>query len=164
MTNTNIAATGANCPALLRTHGGTRLALIAESYQRLTGKALIAAGSDPASALWSLPQVVLAHSTEDDPIFFFGNRQALELFELTAEQVIAMPSRLSAEPMLREARESLLQRVTRHGYIDDYEGIRISSSGKRFVIKAATVWNLIDEHGTNHGQAATFSQWQMLQD
>lgn len=150
------------CPKLLIDHAGSRLTLITESYQRLTGKPLIPAGSDPAAALWTLPQIVLAHSTEDDPVFFYGNRLALELFEVSPEQIIAMPSRLSAEPMLREEREALLERVSRDGYIDDYQGVRISSTGQRFMIKAATVWNLIDEHGVNHGQAATFSQWEFL--
>jgi PAS domain-containing protein len=140
----------------------TRLQLIADSYRRLTGRALIADGSDPIAALWSLPQVVLAHGTESDPVFFYGNRKALELFELTPEQIIRMPSRLSAEPLQREAREELLLRVAQHGFIDDYEGIRVSSSGKRFRIKQATVWNLIDHQGKLHGQAATFAEWETL--
>jgi PAS domain-containing protein len=140
----------------------TRLQLIADSYQRLTGRSLLAEGSDPITALWSLPQVVLAHGTESDPVFFYGNRKALELFELTPEQIIRMPSRLSAEPLQREAREELLLRVTQHGFIDDYEGIRVSSSGKRFRIKQATVWNLIDDQGKLHGQAATFAEWETL--
>lgn len=149
-------------PALLHDHAGKRLQLIANSYKQLTGHDLIAPGSDIASAMWELPQVILAHGTEADPIFFYGNRRALELFELTPSQIIRMPSRLSAEPLLREAREKLLQRVAQHGFIDDYEGVRISSSGKRFKIKRATVWNLIDEQGHVHGQAATFSQWERL--
>ncbi|MDO8907014.1 MAG: MEKHLA domain-containing protein [Pseudohongiella sp.] len=150
------------CPLLLVSQAGERLKLIADSYRRLTGRALIADGSDSESALWSLPQVVLAHGTESDPVFFYGNRMALELFELTPDQITRMPSRLSAEPLQREAREKLLQRVAQHGFIDDYEGIRVSSTGKRFRIKQATVWNLIDEHGLAHGQAATFGEWEIL--
>ena len=149
-----------HCPAQLVLHAGTRLHLISDSYFRLTGKTLIAAGSNPADALWDLPQIVLAHGTENDPLFFYGNRMALKLFELTPEQIIGMPSRLSAEPLLREARETLLQRVAQRGFIDDYEGIRISSTGKRFRIKQATVWNLTDAGGLLHGQAATFGEWE----
>lgn len=150
------------CPTLLCEHAGNRLQLISDSYNHLTRRDLTTPGRDAASALWSLPQVILAHGTEADPIFFYGNRLALELFELTPSQIIRMPSRLSAEPMLREAREQLLQRVSQHGFIDDYEGVRISSSGKRFRIRNATVWNLIDRHGQLHGQAATFSEWQHI--
>ncbi|MBU2097622.1 MAG: MEKHLA domain-containing protein [Gammaproteobacteria bacterium] len=152
----------AQCPALLCDHAGSRLPLIVDSYQQLTGHDLIVPGSDVTSALWELPQVILAHGIEADPIFFYGNRLALELFELTPSQIIQMPSRLSAEPLERTAREHLLQRVTQHGFIDDYEGVRVSSSGKRFMIRQATVWNLIDAQGQLHGQAATFGNWEFL--
>jgi PAS domain-containing protein len=136
-----------------------RIALIAESYLRLTGQRLVPESGDVIEKLWSLPQVILAHGTEKDPLFFYGNRAALELFELTPEELVAMPSRLSAEPLLREERSRLLERVNRHGFIDDYAGIRVSSGGRRFQISNATVWNLIDERGSIHGQAATFSDW-----
>lgn len=134
----------------------SRLALIATSYARLTGRQLAAPGDDPALALWTAPRVIVAHGLEADPIFFFGNRAALHQFEMRFEQFAAMPSRLSAEPMLREERQALLDRVARDGFIDDVAGIRISATGRRFRIEQATVWNLIDEHGSVHGQAATF--------
>lgn len=67
-----------------------------------------------------------------------------------------MPSRLSAEAPLREERAALLERVSRHGFIDDYAGIRISARGTRFRIENAVVWNLIDGAGVCHGQAAMF--------
>jgi hypothetical protein len=134
----------------------SRLALIAASYQRLTGRQLAAPGDDPALALWTAPRVIVAHGLEVDPIFFFGNRAALHQFEMNFEQFTAMPSRLSAELMLRGERQALLDRVSRNGFIDDVSGIRISATGRRFRIEQATVWNLIDEHGSVHGQAATF--------
>jgi hypothetical protein len=137
----------------------SRLELIAASYERLTGRALAAPVDDIAQALWTAPRAIVAHGTEADPIFFFGNRAALDRFEMTVEQFIATPSRLSAEPMLRAERQALLDRVTRHGFIDDYAGIRVSATGRRFRIEQATVWNLIDAHGSVHGQAATFDRW-----
>lgn len=149
--------TDSKCPALLRDHAGARLSLIAESFARLLGRPLLAEGADPVQGMWSLPCVVLAHGTESDPRFFYGNRQALELFELTPAQLIAMPSRLSAEPLRRKERAQLLARVAEKGYIDDYSGIRVSSSGRRFRIHDAVVWNLIDASGRLHGQAATFA-------
>ncbi len=145
------------CPALLCNHAGARLSLIAESFARLLGRPLITEGPDPAQSLWTLPRVILAHGTEADPLFFYGNRLALELFELSPEQLIAMPSRLSAEPLRREERARLLARVAENGFIDDYSGIRVSSSGKRFRIHDAVVWNLLDARGHLHGQAATFA-------
>ncbi len=52
--------------------------------------------------------------------------------------------------------------VTRKGFIDDYRGIRISKTGRRFLIDNATVWNLLDENGAHYGQAATFSAWKYV--
>jgi MEKHLA domain len=59
----------------------------------------------------------------------------------------------------RQERERLLARVTAHGIIDDYSGIRIAKSGRRFRILRATVWNLSDAAGRPLGQAAAFSDW-----
>ena len=135
-----------------------RLALIAESFQRLTGQKLIDSNGD----LWTAPRAILAHGTEPDPVFFYGNALTLSLFEMTPEQFAQLPSRLSAEPVHRDERARLLDRVTRDGYIDDYAGIRISATGRRFRIEQAVVWNLIDAEGRIHGQAATFDRWTML--
>jgi hypothetical protein len=136
-----------------------RLPLIAESYQRLLGKPLVSASGDIALDLWQASQVIVAHGTEDDPVFFYGNRRALDVFEMAFADFICLPSRFSAEPLLREERARLLERVSRDGYIDDYAGVRVSASGRRFRIEQAVVWNLIDAAGVCHGQAATFDHW-----
>ena len=141
-----------------------RLALISDSYRRLTGRPLVA-DCPPgalAAALWAAPCAIVAHGTEADPVFFYGNRLALELFEMDFAAFTRLPSRFSAEPLAREERARLLERVTRDGFIDDYAGIRISATGRRFRINAATVWNLVDAAGIRHGQAATFADWQPL--
>ncbi|MEQ1532957.1 MAG: MEKHLA domain-containing protein [Sideroxydans sp.] len=137
------------------------LRLIVESYQRLTGKPLIpivpADANDLRTAIWEAPRAIVAHGTEDDPIFFYGNRLALQLFEMTAEEFAQLPSRLSAEPLAQEARVKLLEKVAQQGYVDGYSGMRIAKSGRSFMITDATVWNLLDETGQYHGQAAIFS-------
>lgn len=137
-----------------------RLRLIAESYQRLTDKPLIgevsADGEALRRALWEAPRAIVAHGTEADPIFFYGNRLALQLFEMSFEEFARLPSRLSAEPLALEAREKLLEKATRQGYVDGYSGMRIAKSGRRFMITDCTVWNLADEAGALHGQAAVF--------
>jgi hypothetical protein len=126
----------------------------------LTGKALIAdVPSDIVAlrlALWNAPRAIVAHGTEDDPVFFYGNRLALQLFEMSFDEFTRLPSRFSAEPLAREERSKLLQRVTLQGFADNYSGMRIASSGKRFMIADGTVWNLADEQGDYHGQAAVF--------
>ena len=137
-----------------------RLRLIVASYWRLTGKALIDnVPSDFAAfrdALWNAPRAIVAHGTEDDPIFFYGNRLALQLFEMSFDEFARLPSRLSAEPLAQEARVKLLDKVMQQGYVDNYSGMRIAKSGKRFMITDTTVWNLVDEKGLHHGQAAVF--------
>ena len=133
-----------------------RLALIATSYHRLTGKHLLEQAQFTADAMWHAPRIIVAHGIEADPIFFYGNRLALQLFEMSFEEFSRLPSRFSAEPLERQARAALLASVAANGFIEDYSGVRIAKSGRRFVIERATVWNLLDEAGICHGQAATF--------
>ena len=139
--------------------------MLRTSYLHCTGKPLIAPAIGNAEAIAALDQApfaLLSHGTETDPVFNYGNRRALQLFELSWEELTRLPSRLSAEPMLQAERAQLLARVAQHGYIDDYSGVRISSIGKRFMIRNATVWNVLDEAGQPCGQAALLPQWQML--
>lgn len=139
---------------------GERLRLLAESYQRLTGKALIDNDADDLvalrEALWSAPFAIVAHGTEADPIFFYGNEYALRCFEMEFDEFARLPSRLSAEPVNQAAREQALRMVAERGYIDGYSGMRIARSGRRFMITDCTIWNLTDENGGLHGQAAVF--------
>lgn len=139
--------------------GAARIALVAQSHRRLTGRALVSESGDVTGLLWNLPAVVLAHGLGDDPVFFYANRLALDRFALSAEALVTMPSRLSAEAPERGERERLLARVSAEGFIDDYAGVRIAATGARFRIERATVWNLVDEVGVRHGQAATFAHW-----
>ncbi|HEY0467820.1 MAG TPA: MEKHLA domain-containing protein [Polyangiaceae bacterium] len=140
-----------------------RLNLLVDSYQRLTGRHLIEASvSNRWQACWAAPRVIVAHGIEPDPIFFYGNQLALSRFEMDFATFTCLPSRYSAEPLLREEREALLARVRERGFIDDYAGVRVSASGKRFRIEQAVVWNLLDEAGQRHGQAATFEHWRPL--
>jgi hypothetical protein len=85
---------------------------------------------------------------------------AQRLFERDWNEFIGLPSRLSAEAPVRSERERLLTRVTTHGFINDYSGIRISRSGHRFRIQRATVWNVSDAAHHHLGQAAAFSNWE----
>lgn len=139
-----------------------RLALIAASYERLLGQPLVARGPDIAVAFWTAPRVIVAHGAEADPVFFYGNQLALQAFEMDFAAFSRLPSRYSAEPLARDERARLLERVTRDGYIDDYSGVRISAQGRRFRIDQAVVWNLVDADGRYHGQAATFDHWTPL--
>jgi PAS domain-containing protein len=140
--------------------GDTRLFdLITGSFRRLTGRELAGSAADADWLYHQAPFVVLAHDGGADPRFIYANEAAQACFEYSADELIGLPSRLSAEAEERAARQLLLDRVSRDGFISDYSGIRIAKSGRRFRIENAIVWQLIDAHGTHHGQAATFSEW-----
>lgn len=141
---------------IIERHAGEqRIALIAGSHSRLTGRELATSSEE----LWMLPTVVVAHGTEADPVFFYGNRAALTLFEFPAREFVALPSRLSAEADEQKARADLMARVARDNFVADYSGVRVSASGRRFRIEGATVWNLLDADGALCGQAAAFARW-----
>ncbi|BAV32839.1 hypothetical protein SCL_0517 [Sulfuricaulis limicola] len=139
--------------------------LLTSSYRHWTGRDLVDAGLsavEQARVLYEAPFVVASHGTGDDPVFSYANRAALALFETGWPDFTAMPSRLSAEPMERAPRAQLLERVSRRGFIDDYSGIRISAAGRRFRVRNATVWNLMDARGAPAGQAVMFRDWEYL--
>jgi hypothetical protein len=136
-----------------------------DSYVRLVKEELIPREDTPeeqAKRLFTSPFVVASHGLQDDPILNYGNLTALDIWEMDWEQFTQTPSRLTAEPVNREERARMLEQARTHGYISDYRGIRISLSGKRFLVERATVWNIHKPDETPLGQAATFSYWTFL--
>lgn len=106
--------------------------------------------------------ILLSSDVQEDPLLNFANEAALKLWEIDWQTLCKTPGRKTAEPMEREARQAFLDAVRSQGYVENYSGIRISSTGKRFRIEKALVWNLLDENGAYLGQAATFSAWTPL--
>lgn len=147
-------------PDILKSHLYQRHAeYLCASYERYTGLPLLPSASDShpmIEQLFDAPFALLSHDTRSDPVFNFGNRVALKHFEMSWEMLTQLPSRQSAEPINQEDRARLMAEVTEKGYIDNYSGIRISSTGKRFMINRAIVWNLYDDKGQYYGQAALF--------
>lgn len=140
-------------------------ALLRASYRHWTGHDLVTPeldGTQAVPVLFDAPFAVLSHDAQADPVFTYGNRRALELFEVPWIEFTALPSRLSAGAENRYERERLLARVSSYGYIDDYAGVRVSASGRQFMIRGATLWNLIDGEGRYRGQAALIREWQAL--
>jgi len=136
-----------------------------ESFRHWTGRDLLdRSGSveEQAEGLFFAPVVVVSHGKEADPILNYGNQAALDLWEVTWERLIGMPSRQTAEPVNQLERTHMLELVEQQGYYDRYRGVRISSTGRRFLIEEALVWNVIDEQKRHIGQAATFSRWTRL--
>lgn len=133
--------------------------LLLDSYRRWTGRDLVDPGlsaAERACALYEAPFVVASHGTGEDPVFNYANRAALALFETDWSGFTAMPSRLSAGPMEQQERARMLERVRRDGFMDDYGGVRVTAAGRRFRLRGATLWNVVDASGGSHGQAVMF--------
>ena len=135
------------------------LELLAKSYKHFLKKNLITNLNDLNTANF----VCASHYYyEDEPKFIYGNQAALKLWELDQESFIGMPSKFTAEAVEREDRQKLLDEVNKNGYIKNYSGIRISSTGKRFMIKDAVVWNVLNEQEQTIGQAVKFEDYEYI--
>ncbi len=131
-----------------------------DSYRHWVGKELVARVGDEraqAQRLFEASCIVVSHGVEPDPVLNYGNQVALDLWEVSWEQFTATPSRLTAEADNRPERERMLAQARAQGYYDGYTGVRISSTGRRFVVDRAIIWTVIDLAGSPVGQAATFS-------
>jgi PAS domain S-box-containing protein len=130
--------------------------LLTASYQRLLGTTLVPPGCDASWLYCEAPFAVLAHNTDPDPKFMYANKAAQACFEYSRDELLGLPSRLSAAAPDREERQRLLEAVARQGYLRGYRGMRIAKSGRRFWIEAGVIWQLVDARGIARGQAATF--------
>ena len=139
--------------------------MLARSFFKWTGRDLLPGIFNPpglSKNIFHAPFVLVSHGTEADPVLNYGNLSALNLWDMSWAELTRTPSRLTAEAPNREARARLLAEVTARGCIENYSGVRISKSGKRFRIAQATVWNLVAQNGNPAGQAAMFSHWELL--
>ena len=135
------------------------------SFQYWTGQPLlerIGSQIEQAQSLFEANFVVVSHGTEADPIFNYGNGKALELWELSWEELTRTPSRKTAEPVAQAERSQMLAEAANRGFISHYCGIRISSKGRRFRINDGIIWEVIDQSGRRYGQAAVFSKYEFF--
>ena len=74
--------------------------LLVSSFKLLTGKNVLASGCDIdniSREIFFALFAVMSHGLEVDPVFNYANQCALDLFEMTWEDFIKLPSRLLAE-------------------------------------------------------------------
>jgi hypothetical protein len=147
---------------------------LCQSFQKWTGEALVELPDDLvmstcsdldlaiAQALFNAPFAVLSHGLETDPILSYGNQTALTLWQMSWADFTQMPSRLTAEPISRQERDRLLTEAASQGFISGYRGVRIASTGARFWIENAMIWDVLDDLGNKRGQAARFDTWTPL--
>jgi MEKHLA domain len=139
--------------------------MLARSLKQWSGRDLlpgIFSATEFAEKVFQASFALVSHGTESDPVLNYGNAAALALWEMSWEELTRTPSRLTAEAPNREERARLLATVATRGFIDDYSGVRISKTGRRFKISRATVWNLLAQDGRPCGQAAMFREWEFL--
>jgi hypothetical protein len=102
---------------------------------------------------------VLAHDGSPEPTLTYANAAALRLWDAPWNDLVGLPSRLTA-PTTEQAERSLaLSKAKSQDAIEGYSGIRISRKGQRFMIQNARIWTLWDEQQQACGQAASFSNW-----
>ena len=138
--------------------------LLLQSYQHWTRVPLIPPSADWVRDLMNFAYPIASHIAGDDPQFNYANRAALALFKMRDDEFLGMPSRYSAEPMLRERRAAFLAEVTANGFVENYSGVRIAKDGSRFLIEQATVWNVVDIAVPSEvlGQAVVIKKWAPL--
>ena len=143
-------------------HAGDRMQIIIDSFAKVAGRPLLSPNEANPEELWNAPFGILAHAMAADPVFFYGNRTALELFETDAATLLRTPSRCSAKPVNRADRDRMFECVRQAGFIHDYSGDRITATGREFRIDQATVWNVVGPKRECIGQAACFDRWRWL--
>jgi hypothetical protein len=139
-----------------------------QSFHHYLGRPLFAQGvaadaAFQARQLFEAPCIVVSHGTEDEPIFNYGNAQALALWGLTWDELIRFPSRQTAQGADQPERARMLAQAKAQGYFEGYVGDRATASGKRFRMENGLIWTVVDETGAYCGQAATFSQYHFLE-
>ena len=139
--------------------------VLLQSHQRAFNRPLIAAAQPGRSRrllcqeLFACGFPVLAHDTDKDPRLSYANAAALQLWETNWDELIGLPSRLTAPDSERAERNSALGQAQRIDAVQNYRGIRISRQGRRFMINNAKIWTLWDAEERVCGQAACFSNW-----
>jgi MEKHLA domain len=136
--------------------------LLATSFSRFVGRPLVEAGRGAEWLYHDAAFVVVAHNADPDPRFIYANLAAQTCFGYSWDEFTTLPSRLSAEAPNRAERQTLLEAVTRDGYISGYRGLRVTKAGLRFLIEDGIVWQLVGNDGITYGQAATFRKWRDL--
>lgn len=144
-------------------------ALMALSFHHFTGEDIVPdarnlGATDLAQAMFGAPVAIVSHGTEAEPIFRYANAAALDLWQMDWDAFTRLPSRHSAEPKsgIQTDRDRSLKAVLENGCVDGYSAIRICSQGRRFEIRNTLLWNVVDQDGVRHGQAAFIRDWRYV--
>ena len=151
-------------PPWLKADQQVQVAQLLQSHQWAFQRPLIASARQQplrlsCQELFACGFPVLAHDGGPDPKLTYANAAALGLWDAPWDDLVGLPSRLTA-PTAEQAERSLaLNKAKSEDAIEGYSGIRISRKGRRFMIQNARIWTLWDEQQQAFGQAASFSNW-----
>ncbi len=112
--------------------------------------------------LYNLPIPVIAHDNQTDPYITYVNCLGLTLWCRRWEEMVGIPSRLTAPPDEQIERKSALSQALKQESLINYQAIRIDSNGHRFAISNGRIWSIFNQEGIRLGQAATFTNWRRL--
>jgi hypothetical protein len=135
----------------------TRACEILDSYRRRLGHDLFERSGDAAEdarRLFDLPLAVLAHDTAPQPLLDWANLAAARAFDATPESLLGRPSAGTTPADAVADRRALFDVLARQGFVTGYSGVRISLTGRRFVIDDVTVLEVTDATGQPAGHAA----------
>jgi hypothetical protein len=130
---------------------------ILDSYRRLLGHDLIersGAAAEDARRLFDLPLAVLAHDASPAPLLDWANLAAARAFDATPEALLGRPSAATAPADAVADRRTLFDVLARQGFVTGYSGVRVSLTGRRFVIDDVAVFEVTDAAGHPAGHAA----------
>ena len=110
-------------------------AVLLQSHQRAFSRPLIGSAQPGQSKrlicqnLFACGFPVLAHGAGQDPKLSYANAAALQLWETRWDELIGMPSRLTAPETERAERSSALSQAKRLDAVQNYHGIRTAAKG-----------------------------------
>lgn len=140
-----------------------RLHLIDQSFLFLSGRLLPSPmeKTEMKRLEWlhnHAPYALLAHNNKDVPNFIYVNKFAASCFKYTEEEMLSLPSYLSAAPDAQAERNKILKQVQTNNIAYNYSGIRITKFNENFNIQDGIIWKIFDrgDHGEIIGQAALF--------
>lgn len=147
------------------------LLLVVESYTKAVGKRLLAdqmSITEIAAQIWEGPFVLLSHAYGDETEglrehkFNYANRKALELWETEWSDLVGKPSSVSGEDSeeVQAERDALLLEAKEKGFVEGYEGWRVSAKGAKFKVRGATLWEVKNAAEESLGQAVVFTEWE----
>lgn len=104
------------------------------------------------------PYAIVAQNNKEVPNFIYANKFAMSCFKYSEEEMLSLPSYLSAAPDAQAERNKLLEQVQLNSIAYHYSGIRLTKFNEPFTINDGIIWKIFEHgnHGKIIGQAALF--------